>query len=206
MTFPRAPRSRGHSQAVNTGCETPEPTEAKLRGVLGCMWTCWPCVPGGAFFCPRTVRTVPRKAWLWLCTDTQSPLMTPQFFSQACGLTLACGCPPSLSSLWLGLTHTGPPAALYPAFHSSLRLTSPRAPLCAWITLSLQLHPHACPLQAPGLSGYRPLHTYTYWSVKASLGPPDTRKPPTLALGTLCSPDRFLSLSPSRNSDFQEAL
>ena len=124
MTFPRAPRSREHSQPVDTGCETPEPTEANLRGALGCMWACWPCVPGGAFCCPHTVRTVPRKSWLWLCTDTQNPLTTPQIFSQACGLTSAHGYPPSLPSLWSGLTHTGPAAALHPAFHSLLRLTS----------------------------------------------------------------------------------
>ena len=41
----RVPRAPGHSQAVDTGCEAPEPTEANLRGALGCTWACCPCVP-----------------------------------------------------------------------------------------------------------------------------------------------------------------
>ena len=69
MMILRASWSPGYSQAVDSGYETPGPTEANLSGVLGCMWACCPCVPGRAFCLPQAMRTMPRKPELCLCTD-----------------------------------------------------------------------------------------------------------------------------------------
>lgn len=140
---------------------------------------------------------------------------TPWLFSQACGPALVCHCLPSLPFLWAAQTHAGPAAPCLPQPAQAGPGASSHGPSSHPTTV--QLHFHDRLLHNPGLSGYSSptythAHTCTVCLVHAyhfrlslctptSLRPPDTRKPPIGALGTLSSPDRFLDLAPSQNSD-----
>lgn len=113
--------------------------------------------------------------------------------------------PPLLAitpTLWSGLTHTGPAAALHSQLgHPLGSFLLPGPPCASSYTLT-----HSC-FRPPGPLGTAPhTHTYTCWSVKAPLGPPDTRKPLTGALRMLCSLRNFRVCHVFRNSAFQGSL
>lgn len=97
-----------------------------------------------------------------------------------------------------GASSLGPssrPTTLQLHFHRLLHDRLLHDPWTLWIPLPPLTHMHTRALSVWFMPAY---HFRRSLCTPTSMGP---RKPPTGALGTLSSPDRFLDLAPSQNSD-----